>query len=163
MAEEQVLFPLRPYPEQGGRAFTSGHSGSETSRERAIREDATGVTTARQRETLGMAYACGAEGITVKELRDIKGWHHGQASSALSVLHKENRLARLTERRDRCQVYVSPEFAEGRETAPYKQNRSQCEEAKALLTRVLNLRMYGEGMGETWQKIDSDVEAYLRG
>jgi hypothetical protein len=45
--------------------------------------------------------------------------HHGQASGALSVLHKEGRIARLTERRNRCAVYVLPEYVQGRETSPH--------------------------------------------
>lgn len=163
MGEEQALFPMRPYPEKGGAEPTSGHSGSDTSKERAVREDQGGVTAQRQRDTLALVSSMGTYGMTVLDLRETTGWHHGQASSALSVLHKEGRLDRLAERRDRCQVYVLPEFTEGRETVAHKRNRSQCEEARSLLARAVNLRQYGEGLGETWDKFFRDTEEFLRG
>ena len=76
-------------------AGTSGWSGSDTSRTRAVTADASGQTWA--------------------ELGDKLGAHHGTASGVLSVLHKAGRIDRLTERRDRCKVYVLPEFTAGRE------------------------------------------------
>jgi hypothetical protein len=107
-----------PYPEPDGTR-TQGHSGSSTSRERAVREASSGTASARQKEALRYARLGGTYGLTVKELRDMTGWHHGQASSVLSVLHKEGKLERLTTRRDRCQVYVRPAYVMGRETVPH--------------------------------------------
>jgi hypothetical protein len=37
----------------------------------------------------------------------------------LSDLHKAGRIARLTEERNRCKVYVLPEYVNGRETEPH--------------------------------------------
>jgi hypothetical protein len=118
-----------PYPEPHGEGFTSGWSGSETSHERAVSEDASGTTHYRQNEVVRLlgrhtrtvkGLMGGREaGLTVADIREWTGWHHGQASSALSVLHKEGKIARLTERRDRCAVYVLPEYVDGRETAPH--------------------------------------------
>lgn len=122
--------PLLPY------AGTSGHSGTDTSQERAEREDGDGTTHKRQRDTMqivetgrfnGFDLRAGADGhpvgrehgITVKELRNFTGWHHGQASSTLSTLHKEGLLARTSERRDRCKVYVAPEYLNGRVGEPH--------------------------------------------
>lgn len=59
------------------------------------------------------------EGVTVKELREILEIHHGKASSILSNDHKAGKLARLTEKRNGCRVYVLPEFVDGRETEKY--------------------------------------------
>lgn len=111
-----------PYPD-GGDLFTSGWSGSETSHQRALSEDASGVTAQRQDAVRRYVTAAGYYGKTVKEVRDHLGLHHGQVSSALSVLHKEGRLARLTETRDRCAVYVYPTFVQGRETASHGRSR----------------------------------------
>lgn len=105
--------PVLPY------AGTSGHAGSDTSRERAQRDDNDGTTSLRQRRALAEIAARGAYGATWRELAVIVGLHHGQASGVLSVLHKEGHLARLTHRRDRCAVYVLPRFVNGRETASH--------------------------------------------
>jgi hypothetical protein len=110
-------------------AGTSGWSGSATSEERAQREDSEGITARRQRQTLDFLAVRQAVGLTVKDLRDVSGWHHGQASSSLSVLHMAGAVARLTERRDRCQVYVLPEFVNGRETVPHGRRKREDKEA----------------------------------
>ena len=55
-----------------------------------------------------------AEGMTVKELRVRTGWHHGAASGVLSTMHRDGRIARLRTKRERCSVYVLPEFIEDR-------------------------------------------------
>lgn len=110
--------PSLPY------AGTSGWSGSDTSRERAVRDDKTGVTGRRQAKLLGILAERGNEGITWRELSQITGDHHGTASGALSVLHKEGRIDRLTVRRGRCKVYVLPEFVNGRQTESHGRSKS---------------------------------------
>ncbi len=97
---------------------TEGHSGSETSRDRAVAEAVNGVASVRQRFVLINAGRAGEKGITVAELRDSK-LHHGRISGSLSSLHKVGRLARLTETRDKCKVYVLPEYVRGRPTEPF--------------------------------------------
>lgn len=107
-------------------AGTSGYAaGVATSEERARREDADGTTSRRQKAVINLLlnhYGTGGrwigreDGVTWKELADIMGWHHGQASGVLSTLHKAGRISRLTERRDRCFVYVLPEHVNGRDT-----------------------------------------------
>lgn len=114
----EPALPDLPY---GG---TSGWSGSETSMERAMDADADGTTSARQARTLHLLLVEREHGLTWKELADLTGWHHGQASGVLSVLHKEGRVARLTERRARCQVYVLPQHVADRETAPHGRRRA---------------------------------------
>lgn len=111
--------PLLPY------AGTSGHSGSSTSRQRAITEDRSGTTAARQRSVLTILERCGSRGATWKEIAEELHLHHGQASGVLSTLHKEERIHRLTETRQRCKVYVDVGYVMGRETEPHKANSPQ--------------------------------------
>lgn len=103
-------------------AGTSGYSGSSTSQERAERRDASGLTGAVQKAVLEMATQGALNGVTVQEARSHLGMHHGTVSGALSALHMVGVLERLTERRNRCQVYVLPENVNGRETAPHRSN-----------------------------------------
>ena len=107
--------PLTPY------AGTSGWSGSESSRERAIQQDKDGTTANRQTLTLRIIWEeAKYEGITWKELSDRTGWHHGSASGVLSVLHKEGLIVRLKDRRGKCAIYISPAHVNGRERSAYK-------------------------------------------
>lgn len=102
--------PVLPY------AGTSGWSGSSTSEERALNEDASGVTARRQHDTIHALGGAAERGLTWRELAGFYGWHHGQASGSLSTLHKGGRIARLTEKRDRCKVYVLHEYVNERPT-----------------------------------------------
>jgi DNA-binding MarR family transcriptional regulator len=114
MMAEALELPLTPY------AGTSGWSGSTTSQDRAIQEDLNGTTKGRQSLTLRVINASKTYGMTWKELADETGWHHGQASGVLSVLHKEGLIARLTERRGKCAVYVGLNSVNGRKTSEQK-------------------------------------------
>jgi len=108
--------PVLPY---GG---TSGWSGSETSRDRAITADTSGQTTERQQRVLSLLRRAGQYGMTWKELGEETGWHHGTASGALSVLHKAGKIERLSQTRLRSQIYVMPENVQGRQTQDYRPN-----------------------------------------
>lgn len=125
--------PLLPY------AGTSGWSGSDASRERAETEDRDGTTTRRQSQVIFLLAGEGALGATWKEVADRLGWHHGQASGALSVLHKEGKVDRLTTRRNRCSVYVLPQFRLGRDAAPHGRRRTP-PEREILLDLIAELR-----------------------
>lgn len=109
-----LQLPLTPY------AGTSGWRGSDASRERAIAEDANGATSQRQRVSLHRVRTQGERGLTWKELSEIENWHAGQCSSSLSILHKEGFIYRLTEKRNRCSIYVTEEYIKGRETSERK-------------------------------------------
>lgn len=64
-----------------------------------------------------------AHGLTIAELRGIAtDHHHGTLSGCLSHLHRQGTLALLNEKRDRCRVYVLPEYVNGRETKPHGKN-----------------------------------------
>ena len=105
-----IEFPVLPY------AGTSGWSGTDTSKARAITSDTSGDTADRQAAVIRLLYWYAGQGLTWRELADCMGWHHGQASGVLSVLHKEGKIARLLETRARCRVYVLEEYVSGRET-----------------------------------------------
>lgn len=72
----------------------------------------------RQRYVLILADRAKERGVTVAELRD-GNLHHGRISSALSILHRVGKLCRLSEKRDRCHIYVLPEYVNGRQTDSY--------------------------------------------
>lgn len=99
----------------------SGWSGSDASRDRAYREDASGITADSQRRVYDWLAAAGADGVTVAEIREPHtDLHHGAASGALSVLHLEGYIARLKDRRGECSIYVLPQHINGRQDMPRK-------------------------------------------
>ena len=107
--------PVLPYPSPTGP--TSGYAeGVATSEEHVRDMDADGRTAKQQRQSLLALTSAGSEGRTWRELDRLTGWGHGSTSRVLSDLHKAGKIARLTERRYRCFVYVLPEHVEGRET-----------------------------------------------
>lgn len=105
---------------------SSGWSGTDTSRERATTSDTTGETSKRQRKTIRALMSRGEDGMTWKELADYMGWHHGTASGALSVLHKDGRIARLISKRDKCRIYVANNYINGRETDSQGRKPKEC-------------------------------------
>lgn len=124
---EQAILPY------GG---TSGFSGSSTSAERAKLEDSTGITSQRQQMVLDFLSICGSRGATYRDLCDTFGWHHGQASGVLSVLHKTEKIDRLKLVRNRCKIYCLPEFVGERETELHKSNAEDTDPTlKVRLTR----------------------------
>jgi hypothetical protein len=75
-----------------------------------------GITSERQVRVMRMLDESGSRGMTYREVCEATGWHHGQASGALSVLHKEGWISRLSETRGRCKVYVMPGMVGDRPT-----------------------------------------------
>jgi hypothetical protein len=112
MIAEPDLFSLPELPYAG----SSGWSGSSTSKTRADDADRSGETRDRQAYVLRLLARKRDLGATWKDIAEETGWHHGNASGALSVLHKTAKIARLTEKRNRCKVYVLPEYVYGRDT-----------------------------------------------
>lgn len=100
-------------------AGTSGWSGSDTSRTRALTADQSGKTADHQRFVLAQLFVAQSAGLTWRELSDLTGWHHGVTSGVLSVLHKTGRIARLTEKRNRCAIYVALAHVDDRPIAPH--------------------------------------------
>lgn len=126
--------PMLPY------AGTSGWSGSDTSQARAEHDDAggeQGVTGKRQRAVLDLAARCGTNGITWLETAEALNIHHGAASGALSVLHKEGRLARLALSRGDAKIYVLPLYAEGRAIEAHGRTSSNAD--RPILNEAITL------------------------
>ena len=137
---DQPQFPVLPY------AGTSGHSGSDSSEERARREDRDGTTKYRQSSTLNFLRWRNVRGSTWKELADHFNWHHGQSSGVLSTLPKAGLIARLDERRDRCAIYVLPECVGDRPVDEYRKNitRTEMREHLATIEEMLDEGRYWE-------------------
>lgn len=123
---------------------TSGHSGTATSKDRAVREDTSGKTGERQRVVLKALGIAGARGMTVKELRNyMRDAHHGQVSSALTNLHRAGRIERLVEKRDKCKVYVLPGFVNGRTVEVPVGNKSNAN-LRAVVEQVKDMHTPGK-------------------
>lgn len=101
----------------------SGDAGNASSRARRIVEDKTGLTGWRQREVFKLVVEAGVTGIAVGEVEDTLGIGHGQASSALTHLHRGGHIQRITERRMKQELYVHPDFRDGRDESPYRPRR----------------------------------------
>jgi hypothetical protein len=112
--------PVLPYNE------TSGWSGTETSRDRAISNDRNGTTKSNQERTLRALLDSGSDGLTWRELADLTNWHHGTASGVLSVLHKEGMIYRLKSKRNRCKVYVHPTYLNSRDYEVQGRKQKEC-------------------------------------
>lgn len=52
--------------------------------------------------------SAGDHGLTVREVCRKAAWHHGQASSALTVAHKRGLIVRSGVYRERCAAYLRP-------------------------------------------------------
>jgi hypothetical protein len=112
---------------------SSGWSGTDTSQERAEQQDADGMTGRVQRLVLRFVIFSGSRGETIADLRRIlPHLHHGSLSSALTNLHRAGKIARLSEKRGRCKVYVHPRHVDGRDTEP--PTRRQKVESRAVYT-----------------------------
>lgn len=126
--------PVLPY------AGTTGWSGTDTSYERAIRLSSTGQIGRNQRKIIGYMRERGSLGVTWKDLSGKFGWHHGSASSHLTVLHKSGAIMRLMNRRERCRIYVLPEYRDGREFDEPSNNMSK----QQVFDMLVELHKYGE-------------------
>lgn len=148
-------------------AGTSGWSGSVTSEARALLADADGTTTQRQAEVLAYLSERGYAGATWLEVAQAAGWHHGQASGTLSVLHKVGKVARLfgdgtpNTTRNRCAVYVLPGYVGHRQTAEHGRKRPTTTEAERDAMAWLRGALDGPGPDEAVTVNAGDLLAVL--
>lgn len=112
-------------------AGTSGHSGSDTSEDRARRQDHDGTTSKRQTQTMHFLEIVKHHGVTWKELGDHFSQHHGSASGVLSVLHLKGHIVRLNESRNGCKIYVLPTYVQGRKVEERRVRR--CPHCRGVL------------------------------
>lgn len=149
-----------PYPDPDG-TMTGGWSGSEASHDRAVAEATDGTLAKRQRQVLAFVAGSGTLGVTWKFVAYSLNLHHGQASGALSNLHKAGLIDRLTERRERCSVYVMPEFTDGRPTAPYGR-RKPAEQAEVGYDEGDLTRAYERGRKEGLEAADRETLEFVQ-
>ena len=100
-------------------AGTSGWSGSDTSLERALSNDSSGLTGKNQALLVSDLKKAGEKGLTSREWGLMHDFEHQIYSSIPSNLHLGGAIVRLKQRRDRHQVYVLPEYINGRETVSH--------------------------------------------
>jgi hypothetical protein len=141
MDDDEDFKPSLPYK------GTEGYAGSDTSEDAARKAVVSGTASKRQRYVLILAGRAKERGITVAELRDAS-LHHGRVSGALSVLHKVGKLARLTEVRGKCKVYVLPEFVNDRPTEKHGVVHRADKETLDAATTV-----------ENWLRRNEDADA----
>lgn len=135
--EQPTPFEETPYGRKG-----SGWSGSDTSRERAEREDADGITGHRMAQVNALLRREGETGWTSSELEGAMWLGHGAVSAALTRLHKAGHISRLTVRRGGQEVYVHKQFVNGREESPYRPNVGVVKEV-SVDRQVTDLQIKG--------------------
>lgn len=96
--------------------------------------------------------ASGHRGLTVKELRSLipdTEAHHGWISGATSLLHGENKIARLRgEKRDGYKVYVELDFIDNRPCEAQGWGGRLSKEERAWVDSLTEILEY-------WMEIDS--------
>jgi hypothetical protein len=108
-----------------------------------------GITGKRQAQVFALLATRNTEGMTVKEVEDALSLGHGPASSALTHLHRADRVARLQERRMNQQVYVLKGYVEDREESPYRPRQAKPHPrylSKAQVLEVMGDAGVDEGM-----------------
>ena len=108
-------------------AGTEGWSGTDTSRERAETRAVDGSAADVQKTILHEAALAMQDGVTVAELRARLRAHHGTISGCLTALHKGGLIERLAETRNKCKIYVLPQFIQGRETEALVSNKQKAQ------------------------------------
>ena len=150
--ELNLTLPVLPY------AGTSGWSGTNTSRQRAIDGDSDGTTSNRQREAYKLLGENRYHGMTWRDLSNKTGWHHGNASGVLSVLHQSGVIVRLQESRNGSKVYVLAEYVDQRPISPAKQRGlTKSQLCKAILTIVNNGNSDGECIDQIMEIISEEM------
>lgn len=85
---------------------TGGYVERPASKQRAQREARDGTLSKRQQSISVLLIDAGKDGMTWKQIAEQLGLHHGQASGALSNMHKAGVIFMLRQQRDRCHPYV---------------------------------------------------------
>lgn len=134
-------------------AGKSGHvAQSETSSARANSEDAEGITVQRQRDVLHFIETRGSRGATWREVAEHLNLHHGQASGALSTLHKGGAIfIHKPKKRDNCAVYIDASFrpfirADERQDEPKQTRNTQETNALNGLLEAIDIMLYSQTM-----------------
>lgn len=110
-----------------------GHSSAETSK--ATDTPALGK---RQQQVYNYLSDVGEEGANCSEVMDWLDIGHGSASGALTRLHRDGLVSRLTVKRHGKQVYVLPQWVKGRNESPYRPNAAYRDDAKPMALADFN-------------------------
>lgn len=122
---------------------TSGHAGGASSRERAEREDSTGVTGRRSQEILQILRNRAERGATSREIEALLNTGHGAVSGALTRLQRIGVAKRSTRRRGRQEIYFSAEhFPSNHKEAPYRSTKYSAKRVAAEALREAALALY---------------------
>lgn len=122
---------------------TSGHAGGASSRERAEREDSTGVTGKRSQEILQILRERRTRGATSHEIETALGLGHGAVSGALTRLQRIGAAKRATRRRGRQEIYFAAEhFPDHYKEAPYRSTKYSAKKVAAEALREAALALY---------------------
>lgn len=136
---------MKPYPGEHGSGYAVG---SDTSRERQQHNDAAGITSRVQRAVFMALGSLGAEGITALEVEQRLEVGHGMASSALSHLQRADKIKRIKQRRAKHEIYVLPEFVNGRAESPYRPRMKPAKHPRSLTQDQLLAVMMDAGVDE---------------
>ncbi len=142
-----------------GTAGWQDTASQSPSRENRIREASDGTLSKRLQDVLDFAYRQGTIGITFKDVDSRLRTHHGQSSSALSNLHKQGQLFRLTDyTRNRCSVYIHPHHSSRFSEAEFDRLPSETKTQKrirAMHKMTLQIAVLEEENDYLKRKIDA--------
>lgn len=140
-------------------AGTSGFArNSDTSREAAEALDSSGATTRWRHKALGLLAEVREEGITGRELSDYFDIDYTRGGPVLSRLHLEGAVCRLKDRRGKGELYVLPQYVNGRdlsERGHHGVNRDAVLDEAAAALRAHKVNCYSCSVGHLEQVIDS--------
>jgi hypothetical protein len=89
---------------------TGGYVERPASKQRATREAKDGTLSRRAQSISQLLLDAGKDGLTWKQVGERLRLHHGQASGALSNMHKAGVVFMLRQQRDRCHPYVHADY-----------------------------------------------------
>lgn len=142
-------------------AGTQGHVARPASQERAEREAHDGTAAERSLSVLALLRA-NPRGLTWGEIADRLNLHHGQASGALSNLHKTGRVFMLREKRGKAHAYVHETFRDAypeteRFDTPAQTRAGKIREAERAIIDALEAQ-YDRGFSINDDYIHSLIE-----
>jgi hypothetical protein len=144
-----------------GYGDTGGYVNRDTSIDRAVEEASSGVLSARLNAIVRILSDSGVQGMTWKEVADRLGLHHGQASGALSNLHKNGQVVMLKSMRNKCHPYVVAGLVDSFEENEYWQKpvRTKSTEKIELADALVEaLKAYFLGVEDDSRLDDPDLQ-----
>ena len=150
--EEERQAERQNLPYNGHSGFVAG---SDTSTERALEEDASGQTQTRLDKVLE-AIKLRPLGMTWIEVGKLLNLHHGQASGALSMLHKQGLIFALNKKRNKCHPYVAVQYrnqyqASDRIDEPVRTKASMEREVREVLIDAVDALL----KSQSWETINA--------